>query len=143
MKQIVVDKLNIKYHNNNIIQILCLYNNEEIKEEVLHDWIIDKLNRATSSGEAMTAATTRTTRPAVRAECQKALDEMNKADNNCPILLNKLAFNVFLTTQKNKKGKYHSKAGYGQIWSSLKHLYRMKNAAGNNWIKIEESISIH
>jgi len=42
-------------------------------------------------------------------------------------LLDKLTFNLFshyLTTRKNRDGEYLSKAGYGQIRSALKHLYR-------------------
>ena len=79
--------------------------------------MVDNLNRATSSDEALTV-TRRAACPAVR----------DKADQNCPILLNKLTFNIFshyITTWKNKKGYYLSKAGYGQIQRSLKHLYRM------------------
>ena len=126
MKRVVADKSNTSYRNNNIILMLWLYDNEEMREEVLRDWMVDRLNRATSSDEATNA--TRRGRPAVRAECRKAIDNINKADQNCPILLNKLTFNVFshyITTRKNKKGEYLSKAGYGQIRSSLKHLYRM------------------
>ena len=64
------------------------------------------MNRVTSSDEASTV-TRRAARPAVRAGCQRALNEINKADKNCPILFNKLTFNIIshcITTQKNKKG---------------------------------------
>ena len=126
MRKVVADKSSVSYRNNNIILILWLYDNEEHREEVLRDWMVEDLNRADSLDQATNG--TRRTRPAVRAACKKALDNINKVDKNCPILLNKLIFNLFfhyLTTRKNKKGEYLSKAGYGQIQSSLKHLYRM------------------
>ena len=126
MKRVVADMSNASYCKNNIILMLWLYDIEEMREELLCDWMVDRMNRVSSSDEATNA--TRRSRPAVRAECRKALDEISKADKNCPILLNKLTFNIFshyITTRKNKNGDYLSKAGYGQIRSSLKHLYRM------------------
>ena len=126
MKRVVAEKSNISYRNNNIILILWLYDNEEVREDVLSDWMVEKLHRANSL-DSSSERTTRS-RPAARLVCKQVLDNMNKVDNNCPIVLNKLTFNLFshyLTTRKNKKGEYLSKAGYGQIRSSLKHLYRM------------------
>ena len=126
MKRVVAVNSNTSYRNNNIILILWLYDNEEYREDVLRDWMVERLDRATSSDQATNG--TRRSRPAVREVCRKALDDINKADDNCPILLNKLTFNLFshyLTQRKNKNGEYLSKAGYGQIRSSLKHLYRM------------------
>ena len=126
MKRVVAVNSNVSYRNNNIILMLWLYDNEEYREDVLRDWMVEKLDRATSSDQATNG--TRRSRPAVREVCRKALDNINRADDNCPILLNKLTFNLFshyLTTRKNKNGEYLSKAGYGQIRSSLKHLYRM------------------
>ena len=67
---------------------------------------------------------------------------MNRADNSCPLLMNKLTFNVFshyITRRKNKKGEYLSKAGYGQIRSSLKHLYRMSEETTDEEYKKELS----
>ena len=75
---------------------------------------VDSLNQ-TTNGTSQNC-------PAVREVCKKALNEINKADNNCPIILSKLTFNIFshyLTTRKNKKGEYLSKAGYRQIRSSV------------------------
>ena len=124
MRKVVANKSRILYHNNNIILILWLYDNEEHREEVLCDWMVEDLNRADSLDQATNG--TRRAYPVVRTVCKKALDSINKVDNNCPILLNKLTFNLFshyLTTCKSKKGEYLSEAG--QIQSSLKHLYQM------------------
>ncbi len=91
----------------------------------MRDWIIEELHRADSSDQE--TAVSRRKRSAVRDVCRKALDNINTIDNNFPILLDKLTFNLFshyLTTCKNKDGAYQSKAGYGQIRSALKHLYR-------------------
>ena len=126
MKRVVADNSNITYRNNNIILILWLYDNETHREEVLRDWMIEELNRAVSADEETEA--TRKKRTAARAVYRKALDNINTVDNNCSILLDKLTFNLFshyLTTRKKRDGDLLSKAGYGQIRSALKHLYRM------------------
>ena len=83
MRKVVADKSSVSYRNNNIILILWLYDNEEHREEVLRDWMVEDLNRADSLDQATNG--TRRTRPAVRAACKKALDNINKVDNNCPI----------------------------------------------------------
>ena len=126
MKRVVADNSNITYRNNNIILILWLYDNETHREEVLRDWMIEELNRAVSAEKETEA--TRNKRSAARAVYRKALDNSNIVDKNCPILLDKLPFNrfpLYHTTRKDRDGDLLSKAGYGQIRSALKHLYRM------------------
>ena len=116
MKRVVVVNFNVSYCNNNIILLLWLYDNEEYREELLQDWKVYRLNRVASSNQPTNG--TKKSCPVVREVCHKALDDINKADDNCPILLNKLTFNLFshyLTKHKNKKGEYLSKAGCGQI----------------------------
>ena len=83
MRKVVADKSSVLYHNNNIILILWLYNNNEHSEEVLCNWMVEDLNRADSLDQATNG--TRRTHPVVRAACKKALDNINKVDNNCPI----------------------------------------------------------
>ena len=126
MKQIVSKNSDTLYRNNNIILILWLYGNEELREEVLRDWMVEKLHRTVNEDDATDAS--RKNRPAARAACKEALMNINKVDDNCPIILKKLTFNLFshyLTTRRNKKGDYLSKAGYGQIRSAFRHLYRV------------------
>ena len=64
-----------------------------------------------------------------RATFKAALEEVNKIDDNCPIVLEKMIFNVFshyMSTKKSKKfGGYLSATGYGGLQSPLTHLHRM------------------
>ena len=61
--------------------------------------MIEELNRAVSADEE--TETTREKRTAARAVCRKALDNINTVDNNCPILLDKLTFNLFLAISQH------------------------------------------
>jgi hypothetical protein len=126
MNRVVADNSIVTYRNNNIILILWLYDHENYREDVLRDSFVEELIVADSSDQA--TAGTRRKRPAIREVCRKALDNINTVDNNCPVMLEKLTFNLFshyLSTRRNKKGEYLSKTGYGQIRSSVKHMYRM------------------
>ena len=126
MSLVVADNSSICYRNNNIIFILWIYNNEERREELLHDWMVVQLIQA--EAEDHQTPRTQKSRPNARAVCKAALESINKVDKNCPIVLSKISFNLFshyVTTRKTSKGDYLSKAGYGLIRSALKHLYRM------------------
>ena len=64
-----------------------------------------------------------------RANYKADLEEVRKSDDNCPIVLDKMTFNVFyhcMSTKKSEKyGRYISTTSYGGVRSSLTHLYRM------------------
>ena len=66
-----------------------------------------------------------------RVSCKYALEEVNRSDDNYPIVLEKLTFNVFshyMSTKKSKKsGGYLSATSYGEVRSSLTHLYRISD----------------
>ena len=64
----------------------------------------------------------------LRKICMDQLLKVNKHDDNCPIVLQKVTFNVFsnyLATKRNKKGQMLSKSTYGTLRSALTHLYKM------------------
>ena len=103
MKRVVLVNSSVLYRNNNILFILWLYDSDEMREEFLQDWMVEKMNRADSLDQRTNG--TRRSRPAVREVCKQALDSINKTDKKCPIILNKLTFNLFppsLTTRKNR-----------------------------------------
>ena len=63
----------------------------------------------------------------MRKVCKIALNAVEKGADNCPILLQKLTFNIFshyLATRRTLKQKYLSKTRYGSLSSALMHLYR-------------------
>ena len=65
-----------------------------------------------------------------RATCKAALEEVNKRDDNCPIVLDKMTSNVFshyMSTKTSKNlGGYLSATSYGGVQSSLTILYHMR-----------------
>ena len=64
----------------------------------------------------------------MRKECKAAIAATEKGGNNCPIVLQKLTFNIFshyLATRRTKANKYLSKTSYGGERSALMHLYRL------------------
>ena len=112
MKMEVAENSNTSYRNNSILLMMWIYNNEELREEVLHDWMVEQMNRVDSLDQATNG--TRRNCPTVRQAYKKALHDINKADNNCPIILCKLTFNMFshyLTTRKNRKGSICPRPG--------------------------------
>ena len=115
----------MKYKNDNTTFILWLYDNDEYREEYLHDWKVTELITA----ETLDSHNHRIKgRSNMRLVCKVALDNTNKTDKNCPIILRKITFNLFshyLTTRRNKSGGYLSKASYSGIRSAFVHLYRM------------------
>ena len=64
-----------------------------------------------------------------RATCKADLKEVNRSNDNCPIVLEKMTFNMFsyyMSTRKIKKsGGYLSSTRYGGVQSALTHMYRM------------------
>lgn len=115
MKNIVAKNSSNKYDAENVKLLLWLYNDEKLREEILRDSLVDSLNEASPSERDM------------RKICKIALNAVEKGADNCPILLQKLTFNIFshyLATRRNRKQKYLSKTSYGSVRSALMHLYR-------------------
>jgi len=66
-------------------------------------------------------------RATLRTLCRSLLSAVNRTDQNSPVVLEKLSFNIFahyMTTRKNRKGHLLSKSSYGGIRSALQHLHR-------------------
>ena len=64
-----------------------------------------------------------------------ALDAVNKASDNCPIILPYLIFNIFshyLTTRRKINKCYLEKTIYGGIRRALTHLFRMSGQEMEN-----------
>ena len=64
-----------------------------------------------------------------RSTCKADLEEVNKSDDNFPIVLDKMKFNVFsyyMSTKKSKKYRQQfSDTSYGGVLIPLTHLYHM------------------
>ena len=59
--------------------------------------------------------------------CKAALEEVNRSNDNFPLVLEKLTLNVFshyiLTKKSKESGGYLSATSYGEFRSYLTHLY--------------------
>ena len=68
-------------------------------------------------------------RPNLRKLCiMDHLLKVNKHDNNCPIVLQTVTFNIisnYLVNKKRKTGEMLSKSSYGSLWSALAHLHKI------------------
>ena len=123
MKRVVSLKSELKYKSENVNLLLWIYDgNDSVKDLLLEEWFRNKLSDAEVGDEG------KKTRPAMRKICKDALDAVNKASDNCPIILPSLTFNIFshyLTTRRKKNVSYLEKTTYGGIRSALTHLFRM------------------
>ena len=97
---------NYAYHNFDLV--LWVYEMEEWREEFLRDWMVERLISAKEKGNKET-----------RATCKAALEEVNRSNYNCPIVIEKLKLNVFshcMSTKKSKKSRgYLSATSYGGV----------------------------
>ena len=128
MRRIVADSSFGNYNNHNTNFVIWLYKNEELREETLRDCFLEKIYEAERE-DSVSNRSPHHRRSAVRLVIKNALQNISKEDKtSCPIMLQKISFNLFshyITTRKNKKGRYLSKTGYGQIRSAFVHLFRM------------------
>lgn len=141
MKKSVGDGSNYNYDNQNITFILWLFDNDMHREELLADWMVSRLYEAQALDNVTNGG--RSKRPNMRAACKEALSAMNKHEDNCPIVLPKLTFNLFshyMTTRKDRKGELLDKSSYGQVRSALAHLY--KNSKHEKSAEFEKDLSI-
>eukprot|EP00957_Ditylum_brightwellii_P167882 12779614-Ditylum_brightwellii.AAC.1 len=90
MKCVVADNSMQKYTNENITLILWIYNNDSLRKYLLHDWIVDKLHITVAEDG------TKKSRPVARHVLKTVLNAVQKGQDNCPITLGKVTFNLFL-----------------------------------------------
>ena len=94
LSQVVSSGTQGNYPFHNVDLVLCIYNREEYREELLRDWMVERLSAAEEKGKKETHAT-----------CKAALEGFNRSDDNFPIVLDKLAFIVFSCFMSTKKSK--------------------------------------
>ena len=77
----------------------------------------------------------------MNATCKSALEEFNKINDNFPIVLEKVTFNVFshhMSTKKSKKyGGYLSATSYGGVLNALTHIYHIGGNKMDGYFKKE------
>ena len=137
MKRVVSSTLEKKYKAENVNLLLWIYDgNDSVKYLLLEEWFRNKLSDAAVGGEG------KKTRPTMRKICKDALDAVNKASYNCPIIIPYLTFKIFLhylTTRRKKNKCYLKKNTYGGIRGALTHLFRMSGQEMENTIMKEMS----
>lgn len=138
MQQIVADKSKAKYVNENVNLMLWLFDSDNLREETIYDWALERMvkaddqDREKSSGAGLQ----------IRSECRTMLSVVTKVNKQSPIILDKLNFSIFshyLTSRKSKKGKLLSQSSYGGIRSSLVYLYRMNGTEMDDAMKADLS----
>ena len=79
----------------------------------------------------------------MRATCKDTINAINRNDDNCPIILEKMTFNLFYHYMSIEKGKnpgvYISVNRYGGIRSALTHLYQVSEEDMDQGFKKELS----
>ena len=101
MKRVVSLTLEKKHKSENVNMLLWIYDgNNSVKDLLLEEWFRNKLRNSEEGDKG------KKSRPATRKIFKDALDAVNKASNNCPIILSSLTFNIFshyLNTRRKKK----------------------------------------
>ena len=99
-----------------------------ILELLLEDRMTVKLDTA----KALDIERGKALMPEMRKVCKEVLDAVQKGENNCPIILQSLTFNIYshYLTARRKKGilVYLSRTSYNGIKSALCHLFRMSGS---------------
>ena len=118
LSQVVSSGTQVNYANHNVHLVIWVYEREEWSEELLRNWMAERLVASKEKGNKE-----------MRATLKAAQEEVNRNDGNCPVVLEKLTSNVFscyMSTKNSKNsGGYLSATSYGGVRSSLTHLYRM------------------
>ena len=113
--QLVSSGMHTNYANHDADLILWVYDKDEWREALLRDWMIEPIIYTEAEG-----------RKYMRATCKDALNAMYRKDDNCPILLDKMTFNIFsqyISMKKSKNsGVYLSATIYGGICGALTHM---------------------
>ena len=118
LSQVVSSDMQTNYENHNADLILWIYERNEWREALLSNWIAERLMTAKTEGKKVMHATSK-----------YALNAMNRNDDNCPILLVKMTFNIFShymsMKSSNNSGVYLSATSYGGIRIEITHMYRV------------------
>eukprot|EP00980_Cylindrotheca_fusiformis_P027304 scaffold19845_cov136-Cylindrotheca_fusiformis.AAC.1 len=120
MNNSIAKKSQLRYDNENITLMMWLF--DEDAEKHLRDTVLDEMNTA----HALDVEMGTKGRKHLRVVCKKALENVNKTDKNCPIILETVTFNVFshfLTTRKSKRGGMLATSSYGSVRSALVYLH--------------------
>ena len=93
-----------KYMGQNINFMLWLYNNDELCEDILHDWMIEKLHAAKREDDSSDA--TKKSHTNQRKACKEAIDGIRKGDSSTfPLLfrdLHSMCFHTILQQRKRR-----------------------------------------
>ena len=115
------------YTNENVNFVLWLLGEETIREMLLAPWFLDRGAMVREQGEQGG----QTIRKRVRKVVKESIQEVNKDDNNCPVLMENLTFHIFsryMSDRKRRRGKgasnILSSSMYELMRSGLNHLYR-------------------
>ena len=118
------------YTNENVLLMLWLFDMNA--EEYLHDWVVEKAwkanDRDEEENESARKKGKKPMRHNLRQVFREALERSNQHDQNCPVILQRLTFNLFshyVTTRKKNGGGSLSKSTYGSIRSAFKYLHKM------------------
>ena len=102
--------------NHNADLTLWIYEKDEWREALLRNCMFEKLITVKTEGKKVMHATSK-----------YALNVMNRNDDNCPILLVKMTFNIFShymsMKSSNNSGVYLSATSYGGIRIEITHMY--------------------
>lgn len=124
MRQIIAPNTRKNYIGNNVLFLLWLYDEENLREELLQDWFYETMHQCKREDDECERSVLRKKQ---REYCKVVLQEISKDGNNCPVILCKLSFSLFshyVSTRRNGDGSLKSKASYGGIRSALMDLYR-------------------
>ena len=118
LTQVVSSGTPTYYANHNADQILWIYEKNKWREALLRDLMVERLITDKAQGKKAMCST-----------CKDALNTVNINDDNCPILLAKMTFNIFSHYMPIKNSKNSgvdlSDTSYGVICSALIHIYRV------------------
>lgn len=102
--------------NHNIDLLLWICEKENLREELLRDWMVERMHGAAEKGQN-----------AMQNVCKISLKEVNKQSESCPVVSEKMSFNIFLdcmSAQKSKKsGDCLSATSCGGVRSAFPHLH--------------------
>ena len=105
LNQVLSSGTQENYANHNSDLILWIYENYEWREALVRYFMDECL--ITDKAEV---------KKAIRATCKDALKAINRNDDNCPILLEKMTFNLFYHYIPIKKKELRSVSICHQLW---------------------------
>ena len=122
MDQYVAPATKTMYTHHNLTFLLWLFDKDA--ELYMHDSILDDALTAHEDDEEQPSKGNKK-RKALRTLFKNCLSKVDKGKRSCPIVLQKITFNVFsdyLAQRRSKKGAMLSKASYGGIVSAWMYL---------------------